>query len=338
MGNECFAKKIIHKGIGAVELCAGGYTAVVAPSLGANVLRLRDNRRGMEIFRYRDDVSIPEIMNSPEIWGLPTLYLPNRFDGGVLKTSDATYHLPVNEGDFGNHIHGFIHKRPFKLAEFGVENGRAFVTAEYNYDEGDYFFNCFPIKFTAEIKLELSDEGLRHTLTLKNLSEVMMPVSAATHTTINAPFVDGGKQENIRIQLPCEKKLVFDKSRWLPTGKTEELDAYDLEYKNGSKCPVLSDICNDMYTGGTTTLDGKAFHGCIFTDTESGKKICYEVDEKYKFWIVWNHEGFMNYFCPEPMTAQVNAPNLELPREVSGYCELKPNESFSVYQRFFTAD
>ncbi|MDE7288490.1 MAG: aldose 1-epimerase, partial [Oscillospiraceae bacterium] len=80
MANEFYARKADHKGIEAVELAAGGYYAVVAPQIGSNVLRLRNNELGVEVFRYSDDVSIAEIMNSTEVWGLPTLYLPNRLD------------------------------------------------------------------------------------------------------------------------------------------------------------------------------------------------------------------------------------------------------------------
>ena len=163
----------------------------------------------------------------------------------------------------------------------------------------------------------------------------MMPISLATHTTINAPFVDGGLQENIRLQVPAKEHILFNKSKWLPTGKRTKLSDYDKQYVEGT-CPVLKDICNDMYSGGTLTLNGKPFHGTIMTDTDSGKMICNEVDDHYKFWIVWNHNGFMNYFCPEPMTAQVNAPNLDMPAELSGYEELAPGKTYTATQRFFT--
>ena len=330
------AKYIDYKGIKAIELEFDGYYAIIAPTIGTNVLRFRDNVKGMEIFRYSDDVSIAEIINAPEIWGLPTLYLPNRLDGGVLKTSDAVYQLPVNEAAFKNHLHGFIQKRSHIVKDMGADNTHAFVTTSFIYDETDFFYNCFPIKFTCEITIDLSKDGLKHTISLTNLSEKMMPISVCTHTTINAPFVDGGLQENILLQVPCKEKLIFDKERWLPTGETQPLNDWDLEYKNGTKCPVLQDICNDMYSAATLKIDDKDFYGVVMTDTASGKKIYNEIDEKYKFWIVWNHEGFMNYFCPEPMTAQVNAPNLDMSREKSGYTEIKPNETYSVSQRFFT--
>ncbi|MGN1103009.1 MAG: aldose 1-epimerase, partial [Huintestinicola sp.] len=250
---ELYARKAIHKGAEVVELAAGGYYAIVAHGLGSNVLRFRDNKRGMEIFRYNGSVSMGEIMNAPEIWGLPTLYLPNRFESGLLRTSDALYRLPVNEERFGNHLHGFIQKRAYTVKDMAVKGKTAYVENEYVYDEKDFFYNCFPVKFTVRIRIELSDKGLTHTVTLINQSDKMMPVSIATHTTINAPFVDGGLQENIRLQVPAEEHILFNKSKWLPTGKRSKLSEYDKQYVSGT-CPVLKDICNDMYSGGTLTL------------------------------------------------------------------------------------
>lgn len=332
---ELYARKAIHKDAEVVELAAGGYYAVVAHGLGSNVLRFRDEKRGMEIFRYNDSVSMGEIMNAPEIWGLPTLFLPNRFESGLVRTSDALYRFPVNEERFGNYLHGFVQKRAYTVVDMAVKDNTAYVINEYVYDEKDFFFNCFPVKFTIRIQITLSDKGLEHKVTLVNNSDKVLPVSIATHTTINAPFVDGALQENIRLQVPAEEHIIFNKKKWLPTGKREKLKAYDEQYVKGT-CPVLRDICNDMYTGGTVMYEGKPFHGTIMTDTASGKTILNEVDEHYKYWIVWNHNGFMNYFCPEPMTAQVNAPNLDLPREETGYEELLPKCTYTCTQRFFT--
>jgi len=331
-----YSRKIDCKGIEAVELAYGGYYALVAPTVGSNVLRFRDNGKGMEILRYKEDASIAEIVNAPFLWGLPMLYLQNRFDGGTLKTSDTVYSLPVNEEEMNNHIHGFIHARVHKVRDMGANGERAFVTTTYSYDENDFFYNCFPVKFLLETTAELSDGGLRLTVTYKNLSDKMMPISIAAHTAFSVPFVDGGKQEDARLELPISERVIADESRWLPTGEFAELNDYDLEYKSGVKCPVLQDINNNHYRAAKTKLDGKDFNGCILTDAFSGKKVCYETDEKFKFWIVWNQGGFNGYFCPEPLTAMINAPNLALPHEKTGYCEIKPGGVYSDYQRIFT--
>jgi aldose 1-epimerase len=327
---------INFNGTACVKLCAGDYEALVAYEIGANVIRLRDNKNGIEFFRFKDSNSADVIRQSPEVWGLPTLYLPNRFADGVLRTSDAVYHLPVNEkAPYNNHIHGFLHKRTHEVVEHMADDNCAWVKTRYVYDENDEFFEYLPVKFTAEYTFILSQYGLEQKITFTNNSDKMMPMSLASHTTINTPFVDGGKEGDIRLTVPIGKKCELNE-RCLPTGNLKSLTMYDLEYKTGNKCPVLQNLDNDMYFGEYADLDHEKFHGVIVEDTESGKKICYEVSDAYKFWIIWNDKGFNGYFCPEPMTAMIDAPNLDLPADVTGYREVKPGETFVAEQHFFT--
>lgn len=323
-------------GMTCVKMNAGGYEALVAYEIGCNVIRLRNIGKGIEFFRWNPDNTADDIRQSAEVWGLPTLYLPNRFADGVLKTSDAVYQLPVNEkAPYNNHIHGFLHKRVFEVVEHNSDSNCAWVKTRYVYDERDEFFQYLPVRFTAEYTFTLSENGLEQEICFTNDDNKVLPMSLASHTTINAPFVDGGKEEDIRLTVPIGKKCELNE-RCLPTENLKAPAMWDLEYKNGTKCPVLQVVDNDMYFGETTKLNGEEFHGVIAEDIASGKKLCYEVSEQYKFWIIWNDRGFNHYFCPEPMTAMIDAPNLSLPADVSGYVEVKPNETFKASQRFFT--
>lgn len=322
-------------GMPCVKMSAGGYEALVAYEIGCNVIRLRCNTKEMEFFRWNPDNSAETIKQSAEVWGLPTLYLPNRFADGKMKTSDAVYQLPVNEkAPYNNHIHGFLHKRTFEIVEHNADSNCAWVKARYVYDENDEFFQYLPIKFVAEYTFTLSAHGLEQDICFTNVSNKMMPMSLASHTTINAPFVDGAQESDIRLTVPAGKKCELNE-RCLPTEKLKSLTMWDLEYKNGTKCPVLQIVDNDMYFGEYTDLDGEKFHGVIAEDIASGKKLCYEVSEEYKFWIIWNDRGFNHYFCPEPMTAMIDAPNLSLPADITGYTEVRPGETFKAHQRFF---
>lgn len=322
-------------GTSCVRMNAGGYEALVAYEIGCNVIRLRCNTKEMEFFRWNPDNSAETIKQSAEVWGLPTLYLPNRFADGKLKTSDALYQLPVNEkAPYNNHIHGFLHKRTFEIVEHNADSNCAWVKARYVYDENDEFFKYLPIKFVAEYTFTLSAHGLEQDICFTNVSNKMLPMSLASHTTINAPFVDGAQESDIRLTVPAGKRCELNE-RCLPTEKLKSLTMWDLEYKSGNKCPVLQVCDNDMYTGEYAELDGEKFHGVIAEDIASGKKLCYEVSEEYKFWIVWNDRGFNHYFCPEPMTAMIDAPNLSLPADITGYTEVKPGETFKAHQRFF---
>lgn len=330
------ASVINWKGMPCAELKAGGYTAMIAYEIGSNVIRLHDDVNGIEFFRYTSDVTPEIISGSTEVWGLPTLYLPNRMADGVLRTSDAVYQLPVNEkAPFHNHLHFILQKRVHRLTELCADEKSAWAKTEYLFDEKDEFYQYLPIRFKAEFCFTLSERGLDYNVKFTNLSNVMMPMSLATHTTINSPFVDGGKQEDIRIQMPIGEKWILN-DRCLPTGEIRPLDAYDMEYKEGTKCPVLTNISNDMYTALTQKLRGEDFYGVIMTDVKENKGIAYEVSREYNFWIMWNDRGFNGYFCPEPMTAMIDAPNLDMPREQTGYTELAPGETYAASQRFYS--
>ena len=330
------AKIVNWKGMDCVELSAGGYTAWIANEIGSNVIRMHDDKNGVEFFRWNAENTPDTIKNSAEVWGLPSLYLPNRFADGVLRASDHTYQLPVHEkAPFHNHIHGFLHKRAHTVVAYQADETAAWAKTAYTYDEKDPFFQYLPVSFRVEYTFRLSAEGLHYTAAFTNLSDRMLPMSQATHTTIASPFVDGAKEEDTRIAVPLEKKWILN-DRCLPTLEIADPNAYDLQYKTGTMCPVLQNISNDMYSASEQTLNGKPFRGVVLKDAATGKGIAYEVDEQYKFWIIWNDQGFHHYFCPEPMTAMIDAPNLDLPSEQTGYTEVKPGETYTITQHFMT--
>lgn len=330
------AEFVNWKGLECIRLSAGGYHALIAPEIGSNVLRLRDEENGIEFFRWDENNTPDDIRASAEVWGLPTLYLPNRFADGVLKTSDAVYQLPINEkAPYNNHIHGFLHKRAHTVTAHSANETAAWVRTAYVYNENDPFFQYFPVPFTAEFLFMLSEYGLEYKLSIINQSPKKLPISFATHTTIAAPFVDGGAEENIRLKAPITEKWVLNE-RCLPTGEVKALDEYDMGYANGTTCPVKRVVDNDMYSAEKQKYNGRPFRGIIMTDTESGKGIGYEVSEGYRFWIFWNDRGEKHYFCPEPMTAMIDAPNLDMPKEKTGYREIGSGEIYHIAQHFFT--
>jgi aldose 1-epimerase len=317
-------------GTRVVEMQAGGYTATVAFELGSNVIRLHDDEHGIEFFRYKDQDS-EVIRQSAEVWGLPTLYLPNRFRDGIVKTSDGEYQLPVNIPPPENtHLHGFLHKRVHNLVAHGAAADEAFVKTSYVFDENDEMFGCFPIAFTAEYTFKLSKNGLDYKVALTNNSDKAMPVSMATHTAMNSPFVEGAEEKDQTITVNLGKKCLLD-DRNLPSLEFAELSDYDKEYVNGTKTPTLSIINNDMYY---IEKNAAGENAVVLKDKKSGKGIKYTVGDTYKFWIFWNDNGDKGYFCPEPMTGMIDCPNISHPD--SGYVEIKKDEKFTVTQNFKT--
>ena len=334
MNTSC--KEIILDKAPVIEMKAGGYLAIIAPTVGSNVARLRDCRNKIEILRYHKERPITKLTSNPCTYGMPTLYLPNRLKNGVLKVSDATYQFPVNEGRFQNFIHGFLHTRNYEVIETKVDCDKAIVKTAYTYDEKDLFFEYFPVKFKSELEFVLDSEGLHYSFTLTNQSDKQLPYGVCNHTSFKAPNVKGSDPRNIRLQLPAVKRLPVN-FRQLPIPPyKKELSAYDEKYVNGTAHMIKNPINNDMYEIDKMDVDGKPFHGAVITDAGTGKRICYEVDEAFKFFIVWNDRGTKDYYCPEPMSWMIDAPNLDLPAEETGYVELAPGQSKTVTERIYT--
>ena len=323
------------KGKDCVKMQSGKYTAVIAPSVGSSVLRFRDDENDLEIFKFRKFIPMKTIEEQREIWGLPTLYLPNRFDKGVLKTSDAVYELPINEPLFDNFIHGWVHKREHEIECYTEENGKCVLITSYVFDKNDEMYQYFPLDFKISYTFTISPEGLRQDIYLTSNADKALPVSICTHTCINAPLKDGGDEADLRLSVPVGEKCELNR-RCLPTEKLLPLADWDKEYKDGTKVPTGQPLDNDMYTAVMNSYKNKPFNGVVVKDLKSGHTLLNEVSEEFRFWNMWNDNGDKGYFCPEPMTAMINSANLTLDDDVTGYCELKKGETYKCWQRFYT--
>ncbi len=317
-----------------ISLAAGRYTATIAPFLGSNIIRMQDTENNVDFFRNDEALSVEELQKSPEVYGFPTLYLPNRLSNGNLRCSDYTYKFPMND-PLGNHIHGFLHKREHDIVSAEVIDGAAVAKTSYTYDEKDPFFDTFPVKFKAEYTFTLSENGMDYAFTLTNMSDRQLPFGVCNHTAFKGPFVEGAEPLDTRIYVPIGDKWQLS-TKCIPTLDFTELDHHDKQYLTGSMIPVKHDIDNDVYFAEEGEIDGKPFYGMVATDLGSGIQIRYEVCRDFKYWVIWNDHGDKGYFCPEPMTWIIDAPNLPLPKDETGYEELVPGESKTVTERIYT--
>ncbi len=328
------SKIVDYKGKEVIELTAGKYKAIVAPFMGSNVIRMQDTVSGIEVFRYDPELSIEQLQASAEVYGLPTLYLPNRLANGVLKVSDATYNFPLND-PLGNHIHGFLHKREHSIVEATTTTTAAIARTEYVYDENDEFFSTYPVSFKANYTFTLTEDGLHYAFTMTNTSSKQLPYGVCNHTTINGPFTSDGEGLDMRLYVPIGDKWELSKS-CIPTGEFLPITNHDRQYMTGSQVPVLHDINNDVYFAEMGSYKDNPYYGIIASDIKTNKKIFYEVCEDFKFWVIWNDGGKKGYFCPEPCTWIIDAPNQPIPADETGYMELSPGESKTITQKIYT--
>ncbi len=329
------AELIKYKEKNAISLTAGKYSAIIAPFLGSNIIKMTDNENDVSFFRNDESLSIEELKQSAEVYGFPTLFYPNRLRDGILKASDATYTFPIVDKEGNNALHGFLHKREHSVVDVRVEGSSAVARTEYVYNSKDPFFETFPVSFKAEYTFKLSEEGMYYEFTITNTSDKQLPYGVCNHTTINGPFTKDGDPFDTRMFVTIGDKWPLNQ-RNLPTCDFISLDNHDRQYLTGSMIPVKHIINNDVYNCETYDVDGLPFRGAIMTDLKTGIEIRYEVDDNFKFWVIWNDGGEKGYFCPEPSTWMIDAPNLPLPGEESGYEELDPGKSKTVRERIFS--
>jgi len=61
------------------------------------------------------------------------------------------------------------------------------------------------------------------------------------------------------------------------------------------------------------------------------------LDDVYRFWFFWNGGGGLELLSAEPMTWMVNAPNLDLPPEITGLQVIEPGQTWEAETRFYMA-
>ena len=334
MNTNLYIEETKYKGEPCINMVAGKYTCLIAPGIGSNILRLYDSENQIELLHFKKKIPMKWLRFPSLVCGMPTLFFPNRLGNGVLKTSDNEYHFPINEEKLQNFIHGFIHKRKYQVVKTSMDKDlfQTETITRFVYNKNDPFYQYFPVDFTVEIKFILNKTGLHYELSLTNNSDKMLPAGLGCHTSMKAPFIKKGSKKNLRIQIPALKRCELD-SKCLCTGNLLDLSDEDLKYTNGTKLPVLNNIDNDMFLIGNLPLnDGHEIHGVRIFDTKTNHEILYEVDEFYKFFIIWNCGGGADFFCPEPMSWMIDAPNLTISPEISGYREIAPNETLTTWQ------
>lgn len=325
-------RKIEWNGFTAVKMETAVYEALLLPEMGANLVRLYNKVKNVDFVRTPKPEEVEHFKAHPQVYGLPLLLPPNRIEDGTYTYNGHTYHYPITIPDQHNHHHGYIKSQPFTVTRCEEHDGKIFVEAVFFsnlFNDGVFF--CFPHNFECRMAFRLTDEGLEHTVTFVNLDDMEMPLGMGYHTPINVPFIPGGNKDDYRLRMSVGKKWILSE-RLLPTGELipleEDEDVWHLRTPEGMK-PVGKTLEVHM-TAEPIEVDGKPYHGAVMTDTKSGLRLFYEVDDRIKHWTFWNNRGGVDWACPEPMSWAINAPNLKLPEEVTGFTAVPPKGSWST--------
>lgn len=320
----------------AVHFYAGGFEALIIPGIGANLIELKDMKRGLNILRMPPE-NLEAFKARPQVYGIPVLFPPNRIEDGTFTVEGREYRFKINNEKQHHHLHGFLRTRPWMITKMEViDEGTVEVEASFAADSSVDFFTEFPHQFLVKLLYRLSSKGLEQKISIINKSDSSMPMGLGYHTAFNIPFHPESRAEDYKLIVSVGEKWELN-DRTIPTGKLLALDAVEQELSLKGIIPQGSPF-EGHYTAKPIKMNNIEFHGAIIKDTSKNIKVIYEVDKEYKHWVIWNETGDTGFICPEPQTWVINAPNLKLSGDITGFKLLAPGEEWIATTRIFVQE
>ena len=177
----------------------------------------------------------------------------------------------------------------------------------------------FPHAFRVRLTLTLDQNGLSHLAEIFNDSEENMPCGAGFHTTLRAPFMPEGREEDCLLTLGAGREWLLPETV-IPDGRTQDSSPLQTALNGEGICPCTLALSNLFEQTGPA----------VIKDAASGRSVVYTVNDCIRFWMLYNKDGHQRFLCPEPQTWLNDAPNLPLPAEATGFRFLAPGASMKV--------
>lgn len=323
-----YAKQGTYENVPAIYLKHGSYSAILLPTIGGNLISFRDETRDLRFIREPEGDDWAGFVKEPMLHGIPVLFPPNRYDAGEFKFDGRKYKLPVNEAKTNNHIHGFVYKSEWEVVSYNSTEQESSVTVRLRFDEKHPDFAYFPHQVTLTQTYSLSDEGLKQQFEAVNESSQALPFMLGFHTSVNAPFAPGSSKEDIQCGITIGERWELNE-RMLPTGRKQPLVEGEERLKQGEGDPYFTGLDNHY------TAAGNGLNAMILTDRRLNIRFVYEAGDAYTQWMVYNAAANGKFFCPEPQTGMVNAPNVDLPAEQTGLLRLEPGARWTAISRMY---
>lgn len=327
-------EKINWHGLYAVLLETNVYEAIIVPSVGANLVKLYNKEKEVDVLHTPAAEEMDVFQNRPQIFGVPLLFPPNRIEDGKYSFAGKNYEYPITIPAQSNYHHGIIKSQPFTITRTRISGDAVEVEASFFSNRiNDSIYANFPHEFVCKIRFILTDNELTHIVSFANLGTEPMPLGVGFHTPIRLPFSKNTDKSDYKLRLSVGQRWELS-DRSLPTGKLQDLSDEELLLCHEGLNPIGKPI--EIALTDKAILDnGQPYHGAILTDTKNHISVYYEVDSQFKHWTLWNNGGEVDWVCPEPQTWAINAPNLKLPAEVTGFQAVAAGKTWSGITRFY---
>lgn len=304
-------------GAEAAELYFDGYMARIMPELGGNIVKLSYN--GEDILKTPKDLE--GYKKSQNNFGIPHLFPPNRIKGGRFSFDGREYTFPVKSS--GNSLHGFLHLSSWEVESKKTEKNYVSLKLFYISSESSEHFTYFPHTFKCVREYILSKDGLEERYSVENLGRETMPLSLGYHTAFPVDPI-----KNVKIRVSLGDSIVLGEGK-IPTGEGVPLEGKEEDIRTRGIDPNYKALDN-LYRAEKFEREGLV-HGAVIGGIHSAGDVVYQVDEKYKYWVLCNYNRRGDIICIEPQTSAIDAQNQKWGDLVS----LKSEEIWSSRNKLF---
>jgi len=228
-----------------------GAKACILPGLGFNCYQWQAKLAGETRELLWFDPELLEGKAKPTRSGIPLLFpFAGRIAGPKISFDGKTYDVSDHLDDFGNPIHGFVMKRPWRV----IEKTEDRVVGEFqaSVDEPS-LLEKWPADFRIRVSYQISAAGLRSEFEVHNPDSKLLPFGLGTHAYFRTPLGSSGDAKRCVLTVPAR----YD---WALTDKLVP----------GTELVItpLAEQLNQGLTIGDTHLDN------LLTDLTFNQRVC----------------------------------------------------------------
>ncbi|HWC89700.1 MAG TPA: aldose 1-epimerase, partial [Pirellulales bacterium] len=177
----------------------GSTQARVMPGLGFNCFSFAADIVGKRVEALWSDPEFAGGEKRPTRSGIPILFpFAGRLRGTTYRFAGREYTLERGD-DFGNAIHGFVVRRPWRL----VERSADAVTGEFHAAVDDpAILERWPSDFRIQVTYRVQPKMLRADVRVDNPGSGPLPFGLGFHQYFRVPLARSGSGDHCRVQVP----------------------------------------------------------------------------------------------------------------------------------------
>lgn len=252
--------------------------------------------------------------------GIPLLFpFPGRIRGARYEFGGRPFQLEPGDA-FGNAIHGFVFKRPWRV----VEQTAARVVGEFQAAKDDpALLDRWPSDFLIRVSYEVRGSELQSEVYYANTGEGSLPCGFATHAYFRLPLAESGRAADTLVTVPAGAwwELVEE---LVPTGRVLPLVAGE-DLSGGL---LLGEhTFNTVFTKLQADANGRI--GTSLRNLATGRELSQTFDDVFTQCVVYTPDH-REAICMEPYTCVPDAIRLSAAGHATGLQVLRPGEHFST--------